>query len=94
MRLTHRKQRLTAQVAQLLTLLLKGRGQFTAEQVAAIDAAAKRAGGFFSGATQDYIDQLQAGALGGGTDTLNALNTLIAQGELKPVAPDYPNNTR
>jgi hypothetical protein len=68
----------------------QGRGQFTAEQVAAIDAAAKRAGGFFSGATQDYIDQLQAGALGGGTDTLNALNTLIAQGELKPVAPDTP----
>jgi hypothetical protein len=68
----------------------QGRGQFTAEQSAAIDAAAIQAGGFFTGATQDYIDQLQSGALGGGADTLNALNTLIAQGQAKPTTPTTP----
>jgi hypothetical protein len=70
-----------------------GRGQFTAEQAAAINDAADRAGGFFTGATQDYIDQLRAGALGGGTDTLNALNTLIAQGQAKPVTAVAPVDT-
>jgi hypothetical protein len=67
-----------------------GVGQFTAEQTAAINAAAIQAGGFFSGATQDYIDQLQSGALGGGVDTLNALNTLIAQGQARSAAATTP----
>jgi hypothetical protein len=63
-----------------------GRGQFTTEQAAAIDAAAAKAGGNFSGATQDYIDQLRLGNLGGGVDTLNALNILVQQGEAKAAA--------
>ena len=63
-----------------------GRGQFTPEQAAAIDAAAQQAGGNFSGATQDYIDNLQAGRLGGGVDTLNALNILVQQGAAKAAA--------
>ena len=67
-----------------------GVGQFTAEQTAAINAAAIQAGGFFTGATQDYIDQLQSGALGGGVDTLNALNTLIAQGQARSAAATTP----
>ena len=60
-----------------------GRGQFTVEQAAAIDAAAQKAGGNFSGETQDYIDRLAAGAEGGATDTQNALNILIQQGNAK-----------
>jgi hypothetical protein len=40
----------------------------------------------FSGATQDYIDQLRSGNLGGGVDTLNALNILVQQGEAKAAA--------
>ena len=71
----------------------QGRGQFTAEQTAQIDALAKQAGGFFTGATQDYIDQLQAGALGGGIDTLNALKTLVAQGQEKPTTPGTPTTS-
>jgi hypothetical protein len=60
-----------------------GRGQFTPEQAAAIDRAAQQAGGAFSGETQQYIDDLQAGRLGGGVDTLNALNILVQQGAAK-----------
>jgi len=72
-----------------------GRGQFTAEQAAAIDAAAAKAGGNFSGATQDYIDRLAAGAEGGAVDTLNALNILVQQGEAKAAADtDSQDNTQ
>jgi len=62
-----------------------GRGQFTPEQAAAIDRAAEQAGGYFSGETQNYIDQLRSGALGGAADTQNALNILIQQGSAKVV---------
>jgi hypothetical protein len=59
-----------------------GRGQFTAEQAAAIDAAAYSAAGYSGdAATADYIRQLQSGALGGGADTQAALNRLIEQGK-------------
>ncbi len=63
-----------------------GRAQFTPEQASLIDAAAIKAGGNFSGATQDYIDRLQRGEEGGGVDTLNALNILVKQGEAKATA--------
>ena len=63
-----------------------GRGQFTVEQAAAIDAAAQQAGGNFSGETQNYIDRLAAGAEGGAADTQNALNILIQQGAAKAAA--------
>jgi hypothetical protein len=65
------------------TPVTDGRGQFTPEQAAAIDRAAQQAGGAFSGETQQYIDDLQAGRLGGGVDTLNALNILVQQGAAK-----------
>jgi len=68
-----------------------GRGQFNAEQAAAIDAAAAKAGGSFSGATQDYIDRLAAGSEGGATDTLNALNILIQQGAAKYAGVSSPS---
>ena len=65
----------------------QGRGQFTAEQSAAIDAAAYQAAGFSGdAATADYIRQLQSGALGGGADTQAALERLIAQGKARNVA--------
>jgi len=65
----------------------QGRGQFTAEQAAAIDKAAYEAAGFSGDtATADYIRQLQAGALGGGADTQAALNRLIAEGKARNVA--------
>ncbi len=65
----------------------QGRGQFTAEQAAAIDAAAYQAAGFSGdAATADYIRQLQAGALGGGADTQAALERLIAEGKARNVA--------
>jgi hypothetical protein len=64
-----------------------GRGQFTAEQAAAIDAAAYSAAGYSGdAATADYIRQLQSGALGGGADTQAALNRLIEQGKARNVA--------
>jgi hypothetical protein len=64
-----------------------GRGQFTAEQAAAIDAAAYQAAGFSGdAATADYIRQLQSGALGGGADTQAALERLIAEGKARNVA--------
>ena len=65
----------------------QGRGQFTAEQVAAIDAAAYQAAGYSGDtATANYIRQLQAGALGGGADTQAALERLIAEGKARNVA--------
>jgi hypothetical protein len=65
----------------------QGRGQFTAEQSAAIDAAAYQAAGFSGdAATADYIRQLQSGALGGGADTQAALERLIAEGKARNVA--------
>lgn len=65
----------------------QGRGQFTSEQAAAIDAAAYSAAGYSGdAATADYIRQLQAGALGGGADTQAALNRLIEQGKARNVA--------
>ena len=65
----------------------QGRGQFTAEQAAAIDAAAYQAAGFSGdAATADYIRQLQAGALGGGADTQAALERLIDEGKASNVA--------
>jgi hypothetical protein len=64
-----------------------GRGQFTPEQAAAIDAAASSAAGYSGdAATADYIRQLQSGALGGGADTQAALNRLIEQGKARNVA--------
>ena len=64
-----------------------GRGQFTPEQAAAIDAAAYSAAGYSGDtATADYIRQLQSGALGGGADTQAALERLIAQGKARNVA--------
>lgn len=67
---------------ETITDVAPGRAQFTAEQAAAIDAAASSAGGF-SGDTQtaNYIRDLQAGALGGAADTQAALNRLIAEGQ-------------
>ena len=65
----------------------QGRGQFTAEQAAAIDAAAYQAAGYSGDtATADYIRQLQSGALGGGADTQAALDRLIAEGKARNVA--------
>lgn len=65
----------------------QGRGQFTVEQAAAIDKAAYEAAGFSGDtATADYIRQLQAGALGGATDTQAALERLIAEGKARNVA--------
>ena len=64
-----------------------GRGQFTAIERDAIDAAAGAARNYSGDeATAQYIRDLQAGKLGGGADTEAALSRLVEQGELRNLA--------
>lgn len=72
----------------------QGRGQFTTEQAAAIDAAAYEAAGLSGdAATAQYIRDLAAGKLGGATDTQAALNRLIAEGQARSAAAATPTTT-
>ena len=67
----------------------------TPEQTVQIETAAQTAGGFFTGSQQDYIDDLVANRSrpgvqpGAGTfeQRMAALNTLVAEGQAKPVTP-------
>lgn len=67
----------------------------TPEQTVQIETAAQTAGGFFTGSQQDYIDDLVANRSrpgvqpGAGTfeQRMAALNSLVAEGQAKPVTP-------
>ena len=74
-------------VTPVVPVTPNGRGQFTAIERDAIDAAAGAARNYSGDeATAQYIRDLQAGKLGSGADTEAALSRLVEEGELRNLA--------
>ena len=74
-------------VTSVVPVTPDGRGQFTAIERDAIDAAAGAARNYSGDeATAQYIRDLQAGKLGSGADTEAALSRLVEEGELRNLA--------